>query len=665
MAEKVELNLLLKGGSKAIKTIGELEEGLAQAREEIKGVEKGSADFKKLATAIQDASSEVKTLEKQMEGLEPQQKAEAFLKMGEGIAGGFAVGQGAMALMGVESENLEKVQVKVQAAISIAMGVRMMSEAALMATTAKRVILEKTAALRTGALTVVTKLNTAANAAAVVVQKALSFAIGTTSKSLKVLKAAIVATGVGALVVGVTSLVSGISNWISGNKKASDSQKDLARETERATEKIQEQLDTSRSEADMKRELKNINDEEEKTLKKLENRLAKAEKMTDARVELQKSEVETIAAIKENLTLMTKAQQDEFIASMNLNNVTEESIDKLREKEEAIKDLIDAQKENIKKIKEDADEQKKTDDKNKAARDKRRQQRKDEAAELLALTQEVTLLMIEDEDKRAVESLKIQRLNALDKVKNHKNRKLMEKQINDKFDALEAKTAKEQREKAEKEWDDFYAKYVSIVDGATLSAQELEIKAVKDKYAELEKEAEIHHFNMATAKETMNKEIKAINDKYDKEAKEKAKATADEELGYRQEIMANYFQAAKDLGGENQKIQKGIAVAETIYNTQQAIMNAMANVPAPFNVPVAISTGVMGAAAIKNILTESMGDIGDVADPNVPSTMTPSASGAFTLAGAIEQEPVRAYVITDEISDSQEQLSDIRRRATI
>ena len=34
----------------------------------------------------------------------------------------------------------------------------------------------------------------------------------------------------------------------------------------------------------------------------------------------------------------------------------------------------------------------------------------------------------------------------------------------------------------EKEWEDFYAKYANIVDGATLSAQELEIKAVKDKY---------------------------------------------------------------------------------------------------------------------------------------------------------------------------------------
>ena len=140
MSERVELELILEGGAKAVKTMGELEKALSDAREEIKGVEKGSEDFKRLATAIQDASSEVKTLEKQMEGLEPQQKAEAFLKMGEGIAGGFAVAQGAMALLNIESENLEKIQVKVQSAIAIAMGVRMMAEGALNVAIAKRIV---------------------------------------------------------------------------------------------------------------------------------------------------------------------------------------------------------------------------------------------------------------------------------------------------------------------------------------------------------------------------------------------------------------------------------------------------------------------------------------------------------------------------------------------
>ena len=84
MAEKVELELKLKGGDKAVKTLGKLEQELNDAREAIKKVEVGSKAFETLAQKIQKTGSEIKVLEKNMESLEPQQKAEAFLKMGEG-----------------------------------------------------------------------------------------------------------------------------------------------------------------------------------------------------------------------------------------------------------------------------------------------------------------------------------------------------------------------------------------------------------------------------------------------------------------------------------------------------------------------------------------------------------------------------------------------------
>jgi len=46
--------------------------------------------------------------------------------------------------------------------------------------------------------------------------------------------------------------------------------------------------------------------------------------------------------------------------------------------------------------------------------------------------------------------------------------------------------------------------------------------------------------------------------------------------------------------------------------------------------------------------------------------MTPANAGAFTLGGEMgDSEPLKAFVVTDELSDSQEQLANIRRRATI
>ena len=187
----------LTGVSKATTSVGDLEKSLEEAREAIKGVAVGGQDFEQLAQHIQDTESRVKTLNKQMEGLEPQQKAEAFLKMGEGIAGGFAVAQGAMGLMGMESEEIEKIQLKVQSAISIAMGVRMMSEAALNVQIAKRVISSKMAVISTKAMLVANKL--------------YSMATGKAVQATKLFKIALLSTGIGAIVVLIGALIAALS----------------------------------------------------------------------------------------------------------------------------------------------------------------------------------------------------------------------------------------------------------------------------------------------------------------------------------------------------------------------------------------------------------------------------------------------------------------------
>ena len=59
------------------------------------------------------------------ESIEPtKQKFEAVGKISSGLASGFAVVQGSMALLGVESENLEKTFIKLQAAMALMQGVK-------------------------------------------------------------------------------------------------------------------------------------------------------------------------------------------------------------------------------------------------------------------------------------------------------------------------------------------------------------------------------------------------------------------------------------------------------------------------------------------------------------------------------------------------------------
>ena len=129
------------------------------------------------------------------------------------------------------------------------------------------------------------------------------------------------------------------------------------------------------------------------------------------------------------------------------------------------------------------------------------------------------------------------------------------------------------------------------------------------------------------------------------------------------------------MAGENVALSKGVAAAQVIYNTQQGIMAAMGAtsvadklLPFPLRLVNAISTGVMGAAALSTIMSTSPKGGGSMPAPSAGGGGTPAPqmmSGAFDISGGVAPEPTKAYVVTDEMSNSQNQLANIRRRATI
>jgi len=234
-------------------------------------------------------------------------------------------------------------------------------------------------------------------------------------------------------------------------------------------------------------------------------------------------------------------------------------------------------------------------------------------------------MRIEDDNERAAAKIEQDRQNALEAAVGQKEQILL---INEKYDMLEA-------ERKQKIDNDFWEKKI----------------ADNDKY------------NEELAQKTQERIDKET------EAKEKAAAKQLELDQLVEDTKANMisqgFELAKTLGGKNKKIQKGIAVSETIFNTQKSIMRALADIPAPWGVAQAALHGAMGAAAIGTILSESTGEV-TTGGGSTPEPMIPQASGAFTLGGGdIEQQAMRAYVVTDEMSDSQAQLADIRRRSTI
>ena len=188
------------------------------------------------------------------------------------------------------------------------------------------------------------------------------------------------------------------------------------------------------------------------------------------------------------------------------------------------------------------------------------------------------------------------------------------------------------------------------------------------------------------AKEKEHQEAADEKARRDKEAADKeiaeAKRVADEKMAivkaeedFKKATIDQTFGAAAAMAGENVALSKTVAAAQTIYNTQQGIMAAMGAtsvadklLPYPIRVANAVATGVMGAAALAKIMSTDPTGGGASAGAPVAPAQTPAPqmmSGAFELTGGMQPDPVKAFVVTDEMTNSQNQLANIRRRATI
>ena len=198
----VQKNIVFKvdieGTGKAENSIGGLEERVEKLKKLIESEPIGSKRFNELNRDLQKAQSSIKDVELQFEALDFEQKLTAGSDAIVGIAGGFAVAEGAAALFGAESEQLEKTLAKVAGALALTTGLRDL---------ANGVIAMRKLSLATKAQAVFQELNAKATATAATVQKLFAGSVNTTTIGFKALKTAIIATGIGALVVGVGLLV--------------------------------------------------------------------------------------------------------------------------------------------------------------------------------------------------------------------------------------------------------------------------------------------------------------------------------------------------------------------------------------------------------------------------------------------------------------------------
>ena len=197
-----------------------------------------------------------------------------------------------------------------------------------------------------------------------------------------------------------------------------------------------------------------------------------------------------------------------------------------------------------------------------------------------------------------------------------------------------------------------------------ISAEQRELNAVHDKYfAIIEGKRDLGH-DVTELEEAQEAELTKITKKYSKQREKTLKAEKDfakQSAMDQLSAFGNLAGALSSLAGDNREMAAASAIIDTYVGANKALAQGGA-------------VGFVGAAAViasglanvKKIYETDPGSAGGGSVGSESQTPAPQMmSGAFELTGGVEPEPLQAYVVSDEITASQNSLEIIRRRATI
>lgn len=367
----------------------------------------------------------------------------------------------------------------------------------------------------------------------------------------------------------------------------------------------------------------------------------------------------------------------------------------------------------------------------------RKKQRETEAGELLKLNQDIELMEIVDADDRAKRALEIQRESAIKSAEGKKNSIEQIKAINDKYDLLEldrVKKIQDKRDKIEEE-----ARELNIENLENFSNEELKIEidnakkkekgiedsnkrllelqqentllAIEDAQLKADKELEIQmEKELASIVNMENSEaLKAeIVKKYETLNREQKETTAKIEAQNQMAALGGVqstLSAAASLTSEGTKKWKTIKTAEALVSTflgaQQAYTSTV-GIPivgpflAPLNAALAVAAGMNNVNKIKSTPVPKMnrggmvGGYGSGTSDSVDARLSKGeavinarsakmfrgalssmnvAGGGVSFAGEDEGiaggQVIKTYVLSDEMTSSQDRTAKINRRSSI
>jgi hypothetical protein len=691
MAEKRTIELEIQDNSKSLK---------AQYREAVQELQKVSAAYGetsaeavKAARAAAELKDQIGFSKDLVDSFNPDAKFNSLTKSFGGVLDGFQAFEGALGLVGVEGEAVQKTMLKVQSAMALSQGLQGLGEA-------------RDSFKQLGVVAV---------------------------NAFKGIKGAIAATGIGLLLVAVGTLYAywdDIKEAVSG---VSEEQTKLNKKTEANLKVAQEKVDSLnkqdnilRLQGKTEKQILEIKIKElDATIAIAETNLANQKATKKAQYEAAKANkdilmgiinflnkplkflLETVDAVGKamgenfNLTLAFSKQENDF-ANMffNPDAINTEGDAAIKEAENKLIELRNTQagyKIQINQIEKEAQDERNRI--NSQGNTNNINSNKDAAKEQIDITRQM-----EEETNRLMEEGRAKDLDALrikykyeqqEADKNFKEGKL-KKEDYDKLTAqaieskrLDDKAINDKYDKIEKDARDLkLQQQIKAEDAAWLELQKarnsqreqelLDLQlAFDEKIAAANGNAEIEK----AITDKFNKDYAAINEKYRKEEEEKQKEKDEKEKErikqlneYRVKSVEDSLQIVSNLAelfaGKSVKqqkkafqVQKAVNIATAVVDTYKAANMALASSPPPFNyiaMAAAITAGLVNVKKIASQQFNSSGSSGGSGGSNAPTGAAPMTANFNTIGSSginqlaqLQQTPTQAYVVSGEVTSAQ------------
>ena len=523
------------------KSIGNLKTQLREAQNEVNSLSdkfgatsKQAIEAAKRTAELKDRIGDAKAL---TDAFNPDAKFKALSSSLSGVAGGFAAIQGGMGLIGVESADLERQLLRVQSAMALSQGLQALGESVDSFKQLNAVIQSTTA---------YQKINSIATITAAAVQKLFTGAVDTTVVSFKALKATIISTGIGALVVGIGYLISKLN-------ESADATEELTKEQER----LNIQLEYT----------KKLTDDNSKAIDySTQIALANAKKRGASEKEL------------------LKIQLDAYEAKGKANNKEIEDIQKTQKHEY---NLTKEQNKRIQDLRDQNVELQRQGNIAIANSEANFAEKQRTNADKLTDEQEAQLKIDLDNLKSALQAQKDARQASVDEI----TQTIGDAQDKQNEFLGTAQEAEEQKIK------DKYFRLLELAKQQNRSKEEIDV-------LEIQKLNELNDVRLVAQQKQYDEE-KIISDKKiadDKAVAEQKKAIQDAQLG----LATGAVDFLKTIAGKNKAIQKAAIIAENAIGIGKMIIaNNAANIGA-LATPQAIATSGASAApviAMNNITT--------------------------------------------------------------